>query len=110
MQSNNPVNAVARVNIVRQRAGASIVANVTLDFILDERARELAGEGFRWLDLKRTGKLVDYTKVRNPDIKALFDGGTNPFVGVGGQLKILRPIPLAVISLDSGEYPQNPGY
>ena len=110
LQSNNSTNAVARVNTVRQRAGASIVANVTLDFILDERARELAGEGFRWLDLKRTGKLIDYTKVRNPDIKALFDGGINPFMGVGGQLKILRPIPLAVISLDSGDYPQNPGY
>ncbi|MGM8360631.1 RagB/SusD family nutrient uptake outer membrane protein [Flavobacterium sp. ARAG 55.4] len=110
LQSNNPGNAIARVNTVRQRAGASVVGNVDVDFILDERARELAGEGFRWLDLKRTGKLIDYTKVRNPDIKGLFDGGTNPFLGIDGQLKILRPIPLAVISLDNGEYPQNPGY
>ena len=110
LKSNNPGNAIARVNTVRQRAGASVVGNVDIDFILDERARELAGEGFRWLDLKRTGKLIDYTKVRNPDIKGLFDGGTNPFLGIDGQLKILRPIPLAVISLDNGEYPQNPGY
>ncbi|HJS00672.1 MAG TPA: RagB/SusD family nutrient uptake outer membrane protein [Flavobacterium sp.] len=110
LQSNNPGTALDRVNVVRQRAGASIAGTVNLDFILDERARELAGEGFRWLDLKRTGKLVDYTKLRNPDIKSLFNSGTNPFVGVGGQLKILRPIPLSVISLDSGEYPQNPGY
>ncbi|UKM66467.1 RagB/SusD family nutrient uptake outer membrane protein [Flavobacteriaceae bacterium GSB9] len=110
LQSNNPGNALARVNTVRQRAGADLVGTVDLDFILDERARELAGEGFRWLDLKRTGKLMEYTKVRNPDIKTLSDTGTDPFLGTDGNLKILRPIPLSAISLDSGDYPQNPGY
>ncbi len=110
LMSGNTGNALARVNTVRQRAGAGITSSVDLDFILEERARELAGEGFRWLDLKRTGKLVDYTKVRNPDIKTLFDGGTDPFVGTGGNLKILRPIPLSAISLDSENYPQNPAY
>lgn len=110
LQSNNPGNALARVNSVRARAGADAVGSVDLDFILDERARELAGEGFRWLDLKRTGKLMEYTKVRNPDIKTLVDGGTDPFLGTGGNFKILRPIPLSAISLDSGDYPQNPGY
>lgn len=110
LQSNNPGNALARVNSVRARAGADAVGSVDLDFILEERARELAGEGFRWLDLKRTGKLMEYTKVRNPDIKTLFDNGTDPFLGTGGHYKILRPIPLSAISLDSGDYPQNPGY
>lgn len=105
-----PGNAIDRINVVRQRAGASIKTTIDLDFILEERARELAGEGFRWLDLKRTGKLMEYTKVRNPDIKALFDGGTDPFLGKGGNFKILRPIPLSAISLDSGVYPQNPAY
>ena len=110
LQSNNPGNAVDRVNVVRRRAGASDVATVDLDFILEERARELAGEGMRWLDLKRTGKLMEYTKVRNPEIKTLVDGGADPFMGKGGNYKILRPIPLSAISLDDGDYPQNPAY
>lgn len=110
LKSNNPGKALERVNSVRQRAGASTVGSVDLDFILEERARELTGEGFRWLDLKRTGKLMEYTKARNPDIKNLVDAGTDPFLGTGGNYKILRPIPLSAISLDSGEYPQNPGY
>src|SRR5262249_16921244 len=38
-------------------------SQVTLDFILDERAREFAGEQIRWFDLKRTGKLLSRTKL-----------------------------------------------
>ncbi|MEP4534582.1 MAG: RagB/SusD family nutrient uptake outer membrane protein [Cyclobacteriaceae bacterium] len=110
LQAGNAGNAVARVNTVRQRAGASTVTSVDIDFILDERARELAGEGMRWLDLKRTGKLMEYTQDRNPEIKTLVDGGSDPFMGANGNFKILRPIPLSAISLDNGDYPQNPAY
>lgn len=117
-QAGDPGTALQRVNEVRRRAaspGNEVAMQVTLgdldmDFILDERARELAGEGFRWLDLKRTAKLMEYTRERNPDIKLLYDSGIDPFLGVDGNLKILRPIPLSAISLDDGEYPQNPGY
>lgn len=40
-----------------------------IDFILDERARELAGEQLRWFDLKRFGKeqFVKRIKKCNPD-------------------------------------------
>ena len=42
---------------------------LTIDFILEERARELGGEQQRWFDLKRTGKLIEYVKKYNPDAK-----------------------------------------
>lgn len=41
--------------------------DMTIDFILDERARELAGEWQRWFDLKRLGKLVERVRLHNPD-------------------------------------------
>ncbi|SMO89440.1 Starch-binding associating with outer membrane [Saccharicrinis carchari] len=58
--------AVARINTIRRRsaidqASESLmeVSVVDLDFILDERARELLGEHDRWFVLKRTGKLIE---------------------------------------------------
>ena len=64
------------VNIVRARAAKPgfeeemkvSASQMNLDFILDERAREFAGEQIRWFDLKRTGKLIDRVKAHNPDI------------------------------------------
>lgn len=41
--------------------------DMTVDFILNERGRELAGEWQRWFDLKRLGKLVEHVKLYNPD-------------------------------------------
>lgn len=38
-----------------------------IDFILDERARELLGEMNRWEDLVRCERLLDYVKTWNPD-------------------------------------------
>ena len=54
-------NAATDVNIIRSRAKASAVApaNVTLDYILDERARELITEEPRRRTLTRMGKLVE---------------------------------------------------
>lgn len=44
--ASNPTAAAADINVVRARSGASVVApsNVTIDFILDERIRELGVE------------------------------------------------------------------
>jgi uncharacterized protein HemY len=38
--------------------GVASASDVSIEFLLDERARELATEGLRFWDLKRTGKLV----------------------------------------------------
>ena len=70
-----------------------------IEFILDERARELTGETTRWFDLTRTGKLVDRVVKYNPG------GAPNikPF-------HVLRPIPNSEILLSTGGMKQNPGY
>lgn len=74
---------------------------LTIDFILEERARELCGEQHRWFDLKRTGKLVEYVRKYNPDAKDNIQDYHN-----------LRPIPLAELDAitNKEEFKQNPGY
>ena len=95
------------INVVRTRAGAASIveANATIDYILDERAREFAGEYNRWYDLKRTGKLVEYVSTYNPDVP-----NESYMKGNDGNYKILRPIPQDAIELNSATVAQNPGY
>jgi hypothetical protein len=112
------VDAISHLNAVRERAAwdaaeAATLASRTpqalaedgIDFILDERGRELLGEGFRWFDLKRTGKLVERTTAHNPDAV--------PPLGNLQEFHRLRPIPQAQIDRTEGgadAFPQNPGY
>ncbi|HDZ13945.1 MAG TPA: RagB/SusD family nutrient uptake outer membrane protein, partial [Pricia sp.] len=66
---SNINEAAARLTSLRSRAGLITPVQpteVNLDFILDERARELTGEVNRWMDLKRTGKLIERTLLYNP--------------------------------------------
>lgn len=95
------------INVVRTRAGAANIteASATIDYILDERAREFAGEYNRWYDLKRTGKLVQYVSTYNPDVPS-----ESNMKGNDGKYKILRPIPQDAIGLNSATITQNPGY
>ena len=84
--------------------------DVDLDFILDERARELAGEHLRRFDLKRTRKLVERIEKYNKDIKIpdiLMRKDNGYFENV-----LLRPIPQVELDAleNAEEFGQNPGY
>ena len=63
--------------------------------------RELGGELFRWFDLKRTNKLVDYVRAHNTDAKANIQ-----------DYHILRPIPQSQLDVitNPGDFRQNPGW
>lgn len=105
--NSNPETGLTRLNEVRRRAGATpaVIGEFNIDYILDERARELLGEYHRWFDLKRTGKLVERASLYNRLIQ------TSNFNGAGGNLKILRPIPQEAIDLNQNRsFPQNPAY
>jgi len=94
--------AAATINKVRARAGASQIqpAQVTLDFILDERSRELVTEEQRRYTLIRTGTLLDRVKKYNP-ISA-------PLIAARDTL---LPIPQDVIDANTGKpMKQNPGF
>ncbi len=94
--------AAATLNTVRRRSNASdIQANdVTLDFILDERSRELVLEEDRRWTLLRTDKWLERTRKYNKN------GGQHVT-----ERDVLFPIPQAVIDANlTRQMPQNPGY
>lgn len=92
------VNAL-RTRVVGQQVSAG---DISVQFLLDERARELCGEYGRWYDLKRTGKLnKTYLTQKNPDVGQYFVDGRH---GV-------RPIPQGQIdAISNPSSYQNPGY
>lgn len=107
---NKAGEAVPFINAVRRRAAwpgkqaamEITEAQATMDFIMEERERELLGEMHRWFDLKRWGNLVQRVRTYNvdaaPNIK---------------DFHVLRPIPQDQIDRTAGgaaSFPQNPGY
>jgi hypothetical protein len=106
-KAGNSPTGLARLNVVRARAGtiAATAGQFNMDYILDERAREMMGEYNRWFDLKRTGKLIERTSLYNYEVKAA------NFDGANGAKKILRPIPQDALDLNQNKnFPQNPAY
>lgn len=95
-------NLRARAVIPGKEAEMAVTAaDINLDFIFEERAREIGGEGHRWYDLKRRGMLLERVRMYNydaaPNIK---------------EMHLVRPIPQTQIDRVSnpGDFPQNPGY
>ncbi len=102
--------ATANVNIVRRRAAwpgktAEMeikAADMTMDFLMKERERELLGEQKRWFDLKRWGVLLERVKKYNPQAAPNIT-----------EKHLLRPIPQNQLDrVEGGQsaFPQNPGY
>jgi hypothetical protein len=115
LQAGDKDKAAEMINKLRQRPGTikagfeaamTVTANdINIDFILDERAREMAGEYVRYTDLKRTHKLVEYVTMYNED------GITEAQMkGDDGKYKILRPIPQDALDKNQTKVAQNPGY
>ena len=94
-------NAAKDINAVRSRSNASAVlpANVNIDYILDERMRELGSEEKRRITLMRLGLVYERVKKCNPyynDVLTTYN---------------LWPIPAYEIERNNGaKLAQNPGY
>lgn len=99
---NKKQEAANTLNIIRKRSNASEITadQVSIDFILDERSRELVAEEHRRYTLIRTGKLIERARKYN------FNGGQ--FIT---ERDVLYPIPQEVIDANlTLEMPQNPGF
>ena len=99
--------ALGYINLLRARAYGSTSGNIasgqlTLDFILDERARELYWEGFRRTDLIRHSKFVEGNYLWP------WKGGVASGTGVS-SIRKLYPIPSRDINSNTNLI-QNPGY
>lgn len=125
MYTGNTAQAVSYINIVRERAGATgrkaqmditaaqltPAATTGIEFILDERSRELAGEYMRWHDLVRTGRLVSRVKQYVPPTQNKPNGTYGSAAAANIQpFHVLRPIPQSEIDRTGGKITQNNGY
>lgn len=103
-------NAAKDINVVRARAKAVLIGSseVTEDFILDERSRELIVEEPRLRTLIRMGRLVDRVRKYN----AAPSVANGPSSGKTIQdFNKYWPIPQKVIDANTGaKFEQNPGY
>ncbi len=101
--NGNPDRAAQTINVLRNRANAAPITpgDVTLDFILDERARELFSEEHRRYTLLRTGTWVNRTQLHND----------NASPNINEFRDVLYPIPQSFIDANiDNPIQNNPGY
>ena len=122
IQKGDQAGAAADINVLRDRAfktyraetgnaeaGKVTSAQMTMDFLLDERIRELVGEENRRYTLCRTGKLAERVKMMMD--KWAESTPSKAISGFDASKHTLLPIPLSEIQLNKdADLQQNPGY
>jgi starch-binding outer membrane protein, SusD/RagB family len=98
----NKLRGRAYANDPTSTSGNITAGDLTLSFILDERARELYWEGFRRTDLIRFNKFVESTYLWP------WKGGVSSGTGVS-SFRTIYPIPSRDINSNTN-LTQNPGY
>lgn len=105
------------LNAVRNRVGLSPVTSSgpqLLEAIYKERRLELAMEGHRYYDLKRTDRLADamedFLNYNLNESTDPYDAGNDEGQFFDASVHTLFPIPQTEIDLSSGRIEQNPGY
>lgn len=116
-ENGNESEARTSLNKVRARVGLSNINSTgqqLIDDIFNERRLELAMEGHRYYDLKRSGRLanamadfLDYNLNENTDT---YDAGNDEGKFFNASIHTLFPIPQSEIDLSNGLITQNPGY
>ncbi|MBN2611999.1 MAG: RagB/SusD family nutrient uptake outer membrane protein [Bacteroidales bacterium] len=116
-KNGNPSDAADDINVLRDRAyklarqtsgnatlGSVSTSDIDMDFILDERVRELFAEENRRMTLMRTGTLIERARLNTDNsIKGTITG-LDPRI-------LLLPIPLSEIQRNKDvQWQQNPGY
>ena len=97
------------INELHKRANAKpcTADQMNLDYILDERLRELTCEEKRRLTLSRVGKLAERIKKYNPYFSAAYSADNTDY---DAHFDLL-PIPLSAIQANKdAKLEQNPGY
>lgn len=119
---NKLSEAAADINELRNRAFAAYreqtgnvnagkveASQMTMDFLLDERIRELVGEENRRFTLMRTGKLAERVNMMVKQYPETTE--SKSIRGFDANKHCLLPIPLTEIQLNKdAELTQNPGY
>ena len=93
VRMNNAAGALPIVNDIRLKRGATPLAAITLDNLIDERGREMYWEGWRRQDLIRFGKFLESWQEKSVNLPK----------------NLLFPIPSTQLAVNPN-LTQNPGY